>query len=139
MARDNLLPRGLSHVHAVYATPSNAVLLQGAWASLLVVIFHALRPDPGKAFDDLTNFVIFGGSLFYAMAVASVFVLRIRRPDLPRPYRTWGYPWTPALYLLAFLAVLASLLIDTWQQTLAGSILIAAGAVYYAWRVRQSA
>jgi APA family basic amino acid/polyamine antiporter len=143
MARDDLLPKKFANVHASYATPANAVLLQGIWASLLVVVAYSWTYStggtPGDAFETLTDFVIFGGSLFYALAVAAVFVLRIRRPDAPRPYRTWGYPWTPALYLLAFFALLASLLIEKWQPTLAGTALIAAGAVYYAWRVRQSA
>jgi APA family basic amino acid/polyamine antiporter len=91
------------------------------------------------AFDALTDFVIFGGSLFYAMAVAAVFVLRIRQPDLPRPYRTWGYPWTPALYLLAFAAAMLSMLIDKWRPTMWGSLLIGAGVVYYLWQERRSA
>jgi basic amino acid/polyamine antiporter, APA family len=137
MARDDLLPRRLSNVHVVYATPGNAVLLQGAWACLLVFAAYAGTENPAAAFDILTNFVIFGGSVFYAMAVASVFVLRFKRPDWPRPYRTLGYPWTPSIYLLAFVAVLASLLVDNWQPSLAGGGLIAAGAVYYAWRLRR--
>src|SRR5204862_5292406 len=64
---------------------------------------------PGDAFDVLTDFVIFGGSIFYAMAVAAVFVLRRKHPELPRPYRTWGYPVTPALYLLPFGGAMASM------------------------------
>ena len=98
---------------------------------MLIVVAYAWKADPGEAFDALTDFVIFGGSLFYAMAVASVFVLRWKRPDAERPYRTWGYPVTPALYLLAFAAALTSMLIDKWQQTAAGSVLILAGVVYY--------
>ena len=137
MARDDLLPRRLAHVHAEYQTPANAILIQGAWASLLVIAAYAWKQNPGEAFDALTDFVIFGGSLFYALAVASVFVLRRRRPELRRPYRTWGYPWTPALYLLAFAAALVSMLIDKWQQTAAGSVLILAGVVYYGWCARQ--
>jgi APA family basic amino acid/polyamine antiporter len=85
----------------------------------------------------LTTFVIFGGSLFYALAVAAVFVLRRTRPDLARPYRTWGYPWTPALYLLAFAGALLSLLIDSWFESLVGSLLILAGVIYYAWCARR--
>jgi APA family basic amino acid/polyamine antiporter len=137
MARDGLLPTQLARVHAVHGTPANAVLVQGAWASLLVMAAYAWKSEPIEAFDALTDFVIFGGSLFYALAVASVFVLRIRRPDLPRPYRTWGYPWTPALYLLAFIAALTSMLLDKWQQTAAGSTLILAGVVYYYWQERR--
>jgi APA family basic amino acid/polyamine antiporter len=132
MARDGLLPRRMARVHAQYATPANAVIVQGIWAAALVAVAYSWTDDPMSAFDTLTDFVIFGGSLFYALAVAAVFVLRLRRPDLPRPYRTWGYPWTPALYLLAFAAVLVSMLIDKWQQSAAGSVIILAGVVYYA-------
>jgi APA family basic amino acid/polyamine antiporter len=143
MARDDLLPRRLSHVHSTYATPANAVLIQGGWAIVLVIVAYQYqwKPeetaafDPRDAFDALTDFVIFGGSLFYALAVAAVFVLRARQPDAPRPYKTWGYPWTPAIYLVAFCALLVSLVIEKLPQTIAGTALIAAGAVYYMWRV----
>jgi APA family basic amino acid/polyamine antiporter len=89
------------------------------------------QEGPGPAFDALTNFVVFGGSIFYAMAVGAVFILRIKRPDLPRPYRTWGYPFTPIFYLVIFAAALVSLLLDALPQTAVGSLLIFAGVVVY--------
>lgn len=131
MARDGLLPERLADVHAKHKTPGNAIVAQSVWASLLVLVAYAWKENPGDAFDALTDFVIFGGSLFYALAVAAVFVLRWRRPEAPRPYRTWGYPLTPALYLLAFAAALLSMLIDKWQQTAAGSVIILGGIAYY--------
>jgi APA family basic amino acid/polyamine antiporter len=137
MARDGLLPARLAHVHNRYETPANAVLAQSVWASLLVIITYAWKDDPLAAFNALTDFVIFGGSLFYAMAVGAVFVLRWKRPELPRPYRTWGYPLTPAIYLVAFAYALISMFINTWQQSLMGSLLILAGVVYYYWAVRR--
>jgi APA family basic amino acid/polyamine antiporter len=136
MARDNLLPRRLAEVHSSFATPANAVLMQGTWASILVLAAYQWKARPADAFDSLTDFVIFGGSLFYALAVTSVFVLRWRRPHAPRPYRTWGYPLTPAIYLAAFAVALTSMLIDKWQETAIGSSLIVAGVVYYLWRSR---
>jgi APA family basic amino acid/polyamine antiporter len=139
MARDGVLPAWLSQVHSANETPGNAVLIQGVWGSLLVGAAYALTARPIDAFDALTDFVIFGGSLFYAMAVAAVFVLRFRHPEWPRPYRTWGYPWTPALYLLAFAGALTSMLIDKWRQTSAGSLLILAGVAYFYWRTWRSA
>lgn len=90
------------------------------------------------AFDALTDFVIFGGQIFYALAVGAVFVCRRTHPHLARPYRTWGYPFTPAIYLLAFVAALISLLVEKWQQSLAGSVIILAGAIYYAYVSRRS-
>jgi APA family basic amino acid/polyamine antiporter len=88
------------------------------------------KSGPTEAFDALTAFVIFGGQIFYAMAVGAVFVLRWKRPELPRPYRTWGYPLTPIFYLLVFAAVLVSLVLDYLPQTILGSVLIVVGALY---------
>jgi APA family basic amino acid/polyamine antiporter len=90
------------------------------------------KPElPADAFDKLTDFVIFGGSIFYAMAVGAVFVLRWKKPALVRPYRTWGYPITPALYLIAFACALTSMLSTKLQETAAGSTLIVAGVVAF--------
>ncbi|WP_254507698.1 APC family permease [Anatilimnocola floriformis] len=93
--------------------------------------FIPKNKGPAEAFDALTAFVIFGGQIFYAMAVGAVFVLRRKMPDRPRPYKTWGYPITPAFYLLVFAAALVSLLLDYLPQTAAGSLLILAGVVVY--------
>jgi APA family basic amino acid/polyamine antiporter len=91
----------------------------------------ATPATPADAFDTLTDFVIFGGSIFYAMAVAAVFVLRWKKPGLERPYRTWGYPITPTLYLLAFGGALVSMLYEKWDKSLGGSVLILAGVVAF--------
>lgn len=89
------------------------------------------KTGPDKAFDALTDLVIFGGSIFYALAVGAVFVLRFKRPELPRPYRTWGYPLTPAFYLLVFACFLAVMLTDRLPHTILGSAVIIAGIVVY--------
>lgn len=92
--------------------------------------------DPAEAadaaFNALTDFAIFGGTLFYAMSVGAVYVLRYTRPHLNRPYRTWGYPVTPALYLLMFVAVSAVVFLEKWLIAMAGTSLIIAGVIYYA-------
>ena len=87
-------------------------------------------------FDKLTNFAIFGGLVFYALVVAAVLRLRATHPELPRPYRTWGYPWTPLLYLGGSAGVLVSMLLQNWRETLVGSLLILGGLTYYALVVR---
>jgi APA family basic amino acid/polyamine antiporter len=137
MARDGMLPASIAAVHAVFRTPANAITLQALWAVALVVAAFAWKSAPGDrlidAFDALTDFVIFGALLFYALVVAAVIVLRRRRPDLARPYRTWGYPATPLLYLLGSSAVMISMLCDKLVQTTAGTSLIAAGMMYYLW------
>ena len=65
------------------------------------------------------------------LAIASVFVLRARRPDLPRPYRTWGYPATPLLYIVASLVLLASMLRETPAESIAGLLIILLGLRAY--------
>ena len=95
-----------------------------------------------NAFDSLTDSVICAGLIFYGMAVAAVYILRQRHPDVHRPYKTWGYPVTPALLLLAYLGAFVSLLMQQWAQTISVLSLIGAGIIYYriaTWLQRQSA
>ena len=88
------------------------------------------------AFDSLTDSVICAGVIFYGMAVAAVYILRRTRPDIARPYQTWGYPVTPALLLLAYLGAFISLLMERPSQTFAVLGLIASGVAYYAFVAR---
>ncbi len=150
MARDGLFPGALCRVHPRFQTPANAVLAQGIWAIILTVVGTALvvvpPPAPGTGvpgplfyawaqlnktplYDILFTYVIFGANLFYMLAIASVFVLRVRRPELPRPYRTIGYPITPLLYVAGVLILLGSMLADHQSrvQALAGLGIIALG------------
>ncbi|MCA1685903.1 MAG: amino acid permease [Planctomycetia bacterium] len=152
MARDGLFPAGLCRVHPRYQTPANAVLSQGVWASVLTVagtvliLWHAPADDPGlpgfvlaawrklnetPLYRVLYNYVVFGANVFYLLAVASVFVLRARRPDAPRPYRTWGYPFTPVLFVLGSVYLLVDMVRQTPAESVAGLGIIAAGLVAY--------
>jgi basic amino acid/polyamine antiporter, APA family len=153
MARDRLFPAAIRQVHGRFQTPANAIIAQSVWSVVLLLVAYGwtaapapapeaapsgyasaliTTPDsPGDAFDALTDFVIFGGSIFYAMAVGAVFVLRWKMPQLPRPYRTWGYPLTPALYLATFGAALVVMLFEKWDKSLAGSALIVAGVIAF--------
>jgi APA family basic amino acid/polyamine antiporter len=133
MARDGLFPEALCRVHPRFETPANAILSQGIWASLLIVAgtFLIVVPPVGwesslprmiwnaweklnktPLYDVLYTYVIFGAHIFYMLAIASVFVLRARRPDLPRPYRTLGYPVTPLLFVAAELLLLGNMLYE---------------------------
>jgi APA family basic amino acid/polyamine antiporter len=133
MARDRLFPARLGQVHSKYQTPANAILSQGIWAGILTILGTVLIlvPPPESAvglatpivtawkrlnqtplYDLLYTYVIFGANLFYMLAIASVFVLRIRQPDLERPYKTLGYPVTPVLYVIGALVLLGSMLVD---------------------------
>ena len=84
-----------------------------------------------RAFDNLTDSVICAGLLFYGLTVSAVYVLRRTRPHIERPYKTWGYPLTPALLLVAYAGAFVSLLIDQPWQTISVLMLIASGVVYY--------
>jgi basic amino acid/polyamine antiporter, APA family len=160
MARDGLFPVGLCRIHSRFQTPANAVLSQGLWAIALMVVgtfLHIVPPTvaPGfpriivsaweklnetELYDLLYNYVIFGAVIFYMLAISSVFVLRIRQPDLPRPYRTWGYPLTPLLYVAASLLLVGNMLADKTSrvQSLAGLGIILLGVPAY-WLFRRSA
>jgi amino acid transporter len=155
MARDGLFPAALCRVHARFQTPANAILSQGIWASLLIIAGTVLImvPPSGRElalpawvvaawkklnekplYDLLYTYVIFGAHIFYMLAVASVFVLRARRPDLPRPYRTLGYPVTPLLYVAAELLLLGNMLYDTESRvpSLVGLGIVVAGVPAFA-------
>lgn len=127
-ARDGLFFRAVARVHPAFHTPGVAILLLTGWSCVLVL--------SGK-YDDLFNFVIFGSWILYMMATASVFVLRRKRPDLPRPYRTLGYPVVPALFLVGGSILEIRTLIDRPLQAMAGIALILLGLpFYFYWKKR---
>lgn len=131
MARDRLFPAWMHHLHATRQTPANAIIVQSAWTVALIVLFYSWKDNPKAAFDGLTDSVIVAGLIFFSLTVGAVYVLRITRPDLPRPYRTWGYPVTPALMIAVYAFALYRQLIDQFGQTVYVLGLIGAGVVYY--------
>ncbi len=139
MARDGLLPARLHHVHHRFRTPANATLAQGLWTVLLILFFYSWKENPKAAFDGLTDSVIFAGLIFYSLTVAAVLVLRKTRPDLPRPYRTWGYPLTPLLLIGVYLFAFVMQWYDEWEQMSAVLGLIGSGLLYYLWASRRQA
>jgi APA family basic amino acid/polyamine antiporter len=128
LAHEALLPRAFGAVSARGA-PWVAVLVQGAWACVLAL---------SGSFDVLTDYTIFGGLAFQALAVGAIFVLRRSQPEAPRPVRAWGYPFVPALYVLATAWLVTSTLIATPGRALAGLGLIALGLPVYALFVRHA-
>jgi basic amino acid/polyamine antiporter, APA family len=127
-ARDGLFFKSAARVHPVFRTPGVSILMMTGWAALLVL--------SGK-YDDLYNFVIFGSWILYAMAAASVFVLRRKRPDMVRPYKTVGYPVVPVLFLIGAAALELSTLRDRPVQSLAGIVLILLGLPFYSYWKRR--
>jgi APA family basic amino acid/polyamine antiporter len=127
-ARDGLFFRSAARIHPAFHTPGVSILMLSAWSSVLVL--------SGK-YDELFDFVIFGSWILYGMATASVFVLRRKRPDLPRPYKTFGYPVVPFLFLVGATILEISTMWTKPRQSIAGILLILLGLpFYFYWRRR---
>jgi APA family basic amino acid/polyamine antiporter len=116
MARDGLFPSAIRHVHPRFQTPANAILAQSAWSIIQIAIAFTVAANPKGAFDVLTDFVVLGGTVFYALVVAAVIILRFRMPSAERPYRTWAYPLTPLIYLATALLVVGSMFFESFAS-----------------------
>lgn len=128
MAEDGLFPRAIARVDPVTRAPTGAIVL----TTLLGVVFICIR-----TFTQLAEQFVIGIWPFYALAVAAVFVLRRRRPDLERPYRAWGYPAVPALFLLGSLLLLGNYLVtEPGAFALDLGLILAGVPVYWWWRRR---
>lgn len=127
-ARDGLFFRSAARVHPAFRTPGISILMLSAWSSILVL--------SGK-YEQLFTYVIFASWFLYAMATAAVFVLRRKRPDLARPYKTLGYPVVPMLFLIGAAVLELSTLIHQPTEALAGIGLILAGLPFYFYWKRQ--
>jgi APA family basic amino acid/polyamine antiporter len=128
MARDRLFFKKVGSVHPRFQTPAFAIFLQAVWACLLALT---------GTFEQLFTFAMFVGILFWIAAAASVFTLRKKYPDLPRPYKTWGYPLVPAIFIVALSGVLVNALIKRPVESLAGLGITMIGIpVYYLWKKR---
>ncbi len=124
LARDGLFPRFLQDIHNRNHTPAKAIWTQGIWAMLQVILACMVSRSAGEIFDYLTDLVVLAGTLFYMLSVGAVIVLRLKEANLDRPYRCWGYPFTPWIYLIGSSAVLCS---GTWGQILAVAGLLLLG------------
>jgi APA family basic amino acid/polyamine antiporter len=126
MARDGLFFKRVAEVHPKYLTPHVSIVAMGVWATILSLT---------GTFEELFTYVIFGQWIFFGLTVAAVIILRKKRPDLPRPYRTLGYPLTPILFLLGALFLSLNTLINEFLSSLAGLVIIFLGLpAYLYWR-----
>jgi APA family basic amino acid/polyamine antiporter len=129
MAAEGLFFRRLARVHPRYRTPAASLWAQGLWASVLAL---------SGTYTQLYTYVTFAVVLFQTATGAAVFVLRRRHPHLPRPYRTWGYPAVPALFVAASLALLGNTLWAAPRESLFGLGLLALGLpAYWTWSRRR--
>jgi basic amino acid/polyamine antiporter, APA family len=123
MARDGLFFQNLSRLSPKTRVPVGALVVQGVWACVLAL---------SGSFDTLTNYVVFGSWIFYGLVTASIFLFRRRQPMAERPYRAWGYPVVPVLFLLVTAFLLVNTLLTTPKEAVVGLVLIALGLpVYY--------
>ena len=138
MARDGVFFAAAARVHPRFKTPAASIVAQALWTTVLILT---------GSLDKLTTYVGFAITLFAGIAVASLFVLRAREPDAPRPFRAWGYPYAPAVFtnaslLIVLNAIWTDLIIpivrDTaWGPAAAGLIVMGMGLpVYFLFRAR---
>jgi basic amino acid/polyamine antiporter, APA family len=122
MARDGLFFRSMAAVNPRFHSPGVAILGLSAWGAILVL--------SGK-YEDLADFVVFGSWILYAMTTAAVIVLRKKKPEMPRPYHTWGYPVVPLVFVAAALLIeVVTVINQPWQSGL-GIVLILIGVPFY--------
>ena len=131
MAKDGIFFKALASVHPKLRTPHISIIAMGVWSMILVLFFGT--------FENLFNYVIFGQWIFFGLTVAAVFILRKRRPDLPRPYKTWGYPVTPAIFILAALYISINSLLTSFGNSMKGLAIILIGLpFYFFWKIKRA-
>jgi len=140
MAKDKLFFKKLGDIHPRYLTPGPSLWIQFGWAALLVLT---------GTFDTLTDMLIFVSWIFYALGAFGVFVLRKKMPDTPRPYKVWGYPYVPAIFVTFASVYVVWTLVDdirnfasgatTIINSVAGLALVALGVPLYFWWNRKQA
>jgi APA family basic amino acid/polyamine antiporter len=123
MARDGLFFEGLGQVHATFRTPVAALTVQAIWSCVLVLFIGG--------FSQLFTYVIFGGWIFYGLAVASVIALRRKEPRLERPFRVPAYPAVPLLFVVGAGALVANTLATSPRESSIGLLFIALGIPLY--------
>jgi basic amino acid/polyamine antiporter, APA family len=128
MSRDRLFFARLAEVHPRFGTPAAAIVVTALWSSVLVL---------SGTFETLLTYVVFMSWVWFALAALSIFWYRRRQPDMPRPFRTPGYPLTPSLFILAALAIVANTVVSQPRQSLIGLGITALGfPAYQFWRRR---
>jgi APA family basic amino acid/polyamine antiporter len=128
MAQDGLFFKGASKVHPKYRTPSNALLIQGIWGSVLVLSGN---------FDQLTDMLIFAAFIFYGAGAFGVFVLRRKMKETPRPYKVFGYPFIPALFVIFCTALVIISVLEKPREAGIGTLLILSGVPLYYYMKRK--
>lgn len=120
-------PQALAGVHPRFHTPAAAILAQAVIAGLFALTGQ---------YQALFTKVIFAEFLFYALVTAGVFILRRREPELSRPYRTWGYPFVPAIFVILSAGLLVNTFLERRSDSLWGLVLMGSGIpAYCLWKL----
>lgn len=122
MARDGIFFKIADGIHPRFLTPSRALVFQGVLAGLMALT---------GTFEELTNLFIFAAWIFYGLAVVAMFRLRKTEPEMLRPYRCWGYPWVPGIFVAGALALTVSIFVQRPGRSSIGLLLIAVGLPFY--------
>jgi len=130
MSRDGLFFKTVGKLHPRYKTPVAGLLVQGAWTVLLCV---------SGSYSQLLDYIIFAELVFYILTITGLFVLRFKRPDAVRPYKAWGYPVLPALYIALAAWICVVLLRYKPQYTWPGLVLVLLGIPVYLFWSRRTA
>jgi basic amino acid/polyamine antiporter, APA family len=122
MAQEGLFFKSAAKIHPTYQTPNNSLIIQCIWTCLLVF---------SGSFDQLTDMLIFAAFLFYGCTTLGVFILRKRMPDAHRPYKVWGYPIVPAIFILFCIGLIISTIMSHTREAMLGIGLILTGVPFY--------
>ena len=129
MAKDGLFFRKVGDINK-NGVPGFALVVQGIWAILLCL---------SGTYGNLLDYVIFAVLIFFTLTILAIFILRVKRPDTPRPYKAFGYPVIPSLYILTTVTIMVILLIYKPNYTFPGlGIVILGIPVFYIWRKRNN-
>jgi basic amino acid/polyamine antiporter, APA family len=143
MAKDGLFFRSTGALNKK-GVPASALVYQGIWIILLILLRTrhvgvAGAVTYGNLYSDLLDYVVFSVLIFYVLTIAGIFVLRVKRPGAERPYRAFGYPFLPLLYIVAALAIMLVLLLYKTQTTWPGLVIVLLGVpVYLVWTRRSA-
>src|SRR5581483_7061232 len=129
MACDGAFFQSMARIHPKWRTPAFSLIGQAIWAGILAL---------SGRYDQLYTYVMFGMVLSYTLTVIGLFVLRWKRPDIPRPYRCTGYPWLPAIYILIGGAWTLNTIITRPKEALAGAAIVLIGVPGYLYWKRTS-
>ena len=126
MAKDKLFFYQASQIHPRFKSPANALIIQCVWASLLTFT---------GTFNQLITYIIFASWIFYGMSAGAVIILRNKKPDMERPYKTPLYPWIPIIFILFAIFLTINTIIEAPRDAAIGAGIILAGLpMYYYWK-----